>query len=85
MVRFWSATQGTCSPSKVITRLASRRTASPPSALGALFATQGQDDPRERVLTALRAAERFNAGVRGPFHVLSESQSPPAKPLPEAT
>ena len=54
-------------------------------ALGALFATQGQDDPRERVLTALRAAERFNAGVRGPFHVLSESKSPPAKPPPEAT
>jgi ATP-dependent protease HslVU (ClpYQ) peptidase subunit len=37
-------------------------------ALGALFATAGADlSPRRRVLTALRAAERFSAGVRGPF------------------
>ena len=39
-------------------------------ASGALFATQGEGDPRGRVLTALRAAERFNAGVRGPFRIL---------------
>ena len=39
-------------------------------ARGALFATQGQATPRSRVLTALRSAERFNAGVRGPFHIL---------------
>jgi ATP-dependent protease HslVU (ClpYQ) peptidase subunit len=37
-------------------------------ALGALYATAGTEmDPGERVLVALRAAERFNAGVRGPF------------------
>ena len=52
-------------------------------ALGALFATQGQGNPRDRVLTALRAAERFSAGVRGPFHVLPYSESLPAKPPPE--
>ena len=42
-------------------------------ARGALFATQGQATPRDRVLTALRSAERFNAGVRGPFHILPET------------
>jgi hypothetical protein len=37
-------------------------------ALGALFATAGAGlSPRRRVLSALAAAERFNAGVRGPF------------------
>jgi ATP-dependent protease HslVU (ClpYQ) peptidase subunit len=37
-------------------------------ALGALYATADTDmEPGERVLVALRAAERFNAGVRGPF------------------
>ena len=35
-------------------------------ALGALFATAGVR-PRRRVLGALAAAERFSAGVRGPF------------------
>lgn len=38
-------------------------------ARGALYATRGQA-PRKRVDLALRAAERCNAGVRGPFHVL---------------
>ena len=42
-------------------------------ARGSLFATQGQE-PRSRVLTALRSAERFNAGVRGPFHILPEDE-----------
>ena len=42
-------------------------------ARGALFATQGQE-PRQRVLTALQAAERFSAGVRGPFHILPEDE-----------
>ncbi len=37
-------------------------------ALGALFASEGRE-ARERVLLALRAAERFSAGVRGPFVV----------------
>jgi ATP-dependent protease HslVU (ClpYQ) peptidase subunit len=37
-------------------------------ALGALFGTAGADlSPRRRVLKALAAAERFSAGVRGPF------------------
>lgn len=35
-------------------------------ALGALFATP-QRPPRERLTTALKAAERHSAGVRGPF------------------
>lgn len=36
-------------------------------ALGSLFSTQGQE-PAARLGTALHAAERFSAGVRGPFH-----------------
>jgi len=37
-------------------------------ALGALFATARADmGPRRRVMRALEAAERFSAGVRGPF------------------
>lgn len=37
---------------------------------GALFATKGQP-PEQRIRLALEAAERYSAGVRGPFHVLS--------------
>jgi ATP-dependent protease HslVU (ClpYQ) peptidase subunit len=37
-------------------------------ALGALFASQAGAKPQERLKTALKAAERFSAGVRGPFH-----------------
>lgn len=37
-------------------------------ARGAMFATEG-GEPEKRVKTALRAAERFSAGVRGPFVV----------------
>ncbi|MEN6349326.1 MAG: hypothetical protein ABFD08_08035 [Syntrophomonas sp.] len=37
---------------------------------GALFATQGMQ-PKERLLMALMAAETHNAGVRGPFVVVS--------------
>lgn len=41
-------------------------------ALGALYATAGTDlKPRKRVKVALRAAERFSAGVRGPFVCMS--------------
>lgn len=41
-------------------------------ALGALYATAGTElGPRKRVKLALRAAERFSAGVRGPFVCLS--------------
>ncbi len=36
-------------------------------ALGALYATKEDPDPEKRVRTALEAAERFSAGVRGPF------------------
>lgn len=50
-------------------------------ALGALYATKGRMSPTRRVETALRAAERFNAGVRGPFAVLSHPapDHPPAR------
>jgi len=37
------------------------------AALGALAATDGNDDLFERVRQALTIAERFSAGVRGPF------------------
>lgn len=41
-------------------------------ALGALYATAGTGlKPRRRVRIALAAAERFSAGVRGPFICLS--------------
>lgn len=39
-------------------------------ALGALYATEGQPVKR-RLRTALEAAERFSAGVRGPFAYVS--------------
>jgi len=41
------------------------------AALGALFASGHIRNPRNRVRQALRAAERFSAGVRGPFKVVS--------------
>jgi ATP-dependent protease HslVU (ClpYQ) peptidase subunit len=42
-------------------------------ALGALFATANlRMPPERRVETALKAAERFSAGVRGPFVCLSQ-------------
>ena len=37
-------------------------------AVGALYATEGQD-AKKRINKALEAAERFSAGVRGPFVV----------------
>jgi ATP-dependent protease HslVU (ClpYQ) peptidase subunit len=40
-----------------------------PFALGSLAETSGTDDPVDRVQSALKVAERFSAGVRGPFHV----------------
>lgn len=41
-------------------------------ALGALYATEGLGwEPVKRVETALRAAEAYSAGVRGPFTVIS--------------
>lgn len=40
-----------------------------PFALGSLAETSGIYDPVERVRNALIVAERFSAGVRGPFHV----------------
>ena len=39
-------------------------------ALGALYATRDKE-PEERIRIALEAAERFNVGVRGPFHMES--------------
>ncbi|MEV6344085.1 hypothetical protein [Actinoplanes sp. NPDC051851] len=42
------------------------------AALGALYATAGTGmKPRKRVRLALGAAERFSAGVRGPFTVVA--------------
>lgn len=38
-------------------------------ALGSLHSTANGFAPRERVRMALTAAERFSAGVRGPFHI----------------
>lgn len=38
-------------------------------ARGSLFATAGAK-PETRILTALKAAQRFSAGVRGPFHIV---------------
>jgi hypothetical protein len=43
------------------------------AALGALFATPDMG-PAERILLALRAAERHNVGVRGPFHIDAEPE-----------
>jgi ATP-dependent protease HslVU (ClpYQ) peptidase subunit len=41
-------------------------------ALGALYATQDSGlKPRKRIRIALQAAERFSAGVRGPFVCMS--------------
>lgn len=37
-------------------------------AMGAVYATQGQDS-RARILTALRCAEDLTSGVRGPFTI----------------
>ena len=37
--------------------------------LASLFTSKGK--PEERILTALQAAERFSAGVRGPFYIMS--------------
>lgn len=41
-------------------------------AKGCLFATAKTDmTPEQRVTSALEAAEQFNAGVRGPFHLVT--------------
>lgn len=41
-------------------------------ALGALYATTAVRKPRRRLRIALEAAERFSAGVRGPFAYVAE-------------
>ena len=38
-------------------------------ALGSLYSTEGRD-PKERIKRALEAAEKFNAAVRRPFHII---------------
>lgn len=43
-------------------------------ALGALFASDHVTGGRDRVELALRASERFSAGVRGPFHIEALTQ-----------
>lgn len=41
-------------------------------ALGYMFATRGDlDDPKQRVTSALKAAEYHNMGVRGPFRIFA--------------
>lgn len=37
-------------------------------ALGSMYSTVGQE-PKVRLLTALKAAEKFSGGVRAPFHI----------------
>ena len=40
-------------------------------ALGALYASaKSKQNPTQRILVALQAAEAFNAGVRGPFKIV---------------
>lgn len=39
-------------------------------AFGSLYSTEGQT-PEQRITLALQAAERFSAGVRGPFTIVS--------------
>lgn len=43
-------------------------------AKGALAATHG--DPEKRIKQALRVAEQFSAGVRGPFHIVATDAAP---------
>lgn len=45
-------------------------------AIGAMYGTGVSGDylPRWRVLTALEAAERFSAGVRGPFNIITRKK-----------
>lgn len=50
-------------------------------ALGAMFCCPHLE-PRIRILAALTAAERFNAGVRGPFHII---ESDPLEPNSEGS
>lgn len=45
-------------------------------ALGALWASRGTREPRARIRAALEASERFNAGVRGPFTIVSVRGAP---------
>jgi len=44
-------------------------------ALGALYASEGMS-PKKRVRQALKAAEQFSAGVRGPFNIVSTEVAP---------
>ena len=39
-------------------------------AKGSLFSTRDVMEPGKRIMDALTAAERFNAGVRGPFNIV---------------
>lgn len=42
-------------------------------ALGSLFTTKSQSDPKARLKTALMAAGEFSGGVRPPYYVIAES------------
>lgn len=55
-------------------------------ALGALFATaRTRMAPERRIVVALQAAERFSAGVRGPFICLSQGTGAPVIPAQRPT
>lgn len=45
-------------------------------ALGALYALGNKGTPRSRLGTALKAAEAFSAGVRGPFSFVTSRRTP---------
>jgi ATP-dependent protease HslVU (ClpYQ) peptidase subunit len=47
-------------------------------ALGAMYATKGQD-PKKRITTALSAASTFNGGVMAPFLILEQGKPTTAK------
>lgn len=54
-------------------------------AMGSLYSTKKEKDPRQRILTALRAAEHFVPSVRAPFHVVhTEAQGKPPGAAPKA-
>lgn len=42
-----------------------------PYVLGSLFSTRYDGNPKKRIETALKAAERFNAAVRAPFTIVA--------------
>ncbi|SFS52574.1 hypothetical protein [Marininema halotolerans] len=50
-------------------------------ACGAMYATKDIEDPNQRITIALEAAERFSAGVAGPFHIVSTKKATTTKSI----